>query len=244
MSNPDPKAFYDTVMPDKMGADYEYARWHATPLKEAQYQMTRATISRFVLPCLRAGKRVLEVGPGAATWTKLLCADMPHADFTLLDISHEMLDRAHKALAQTPRISYVEADLEAFTTGDRFDAFFSSRALEYMPDKKAVVEKLGELLKEGARGAIITKMPKPFFDRLRGRGQRDFHSGMIAPRELTQLLHAANFKVEKIQITTATCPGVSWPALNSALYALLSWLPFPFLYAIFAESYCVLFRKV
>lgn len=243
MNAPDPKTFYNKVMPEKIGGDYENARWHSTPLKEAQYRMTLETVHTQILPLFTNARKIVEVGPGTATWTKIMRMAHPDASYTLVDISSEMLARARTTLASYDNIEFIEADLSTFKPVHQFNGFFSVRAVEYMPDKQVVAHNIAAILSSGANGAIITKMPKPFFDRLRGRGQDDFHSGMASPRVLAQALNEAGLIVKKVRVTAVTVPAFNSAVLNESVFVLLKHIPLVWPLSIFAESYCMTFIK-
>lgn len=240
---PNPKEFYDKVMPGKLGEDYERARWRATPLQSAQYEMTAQTIRQHILPVLTNATRILEIGPGPGTWTKILLEANPKAAFTLVDISATMLARAKAELAHNANVAFVESDLLNFSASEKFDGFFSSRAIEYMPDKAATSGTIAALLSSGAYGAIITKMPKPLFDHLRGRKSGVLHQSQIAPFALSKLLHSAGLRVKRVRMATATVPGVGSALLNRIAFQMLHRLPLVFPFTLFAESYCVVFEK-
>jgi ubiquinone/menaquinone biosynthesis C-methylase UbiE len=230
-------------MPQKLGGDYEHARWRANPLLSAQYRMMTDVLNRLVVPIVRRALRVLEVGPGPGTWTKILLEANPEAKYTLVDISREMLAQAREGLASHTDVTFVESDLLAFESSQPFDLFFSSRAIEYMPDKRAAARKIASLLAPGAHGAIITKMPKPFFDQVRGRKVATLHTGQIAPCDLAFILEHSGLIVEKIRIATATLPGFGSAHANSWVYMLLKHSPLFFPFTLFAESYLIMFRK-
>lgn len=239
----DPKAFYDTVMPEKLGSDYEEARWRANPLLSAQYRMMTDVITRLINPNIRRASRVLEVGSGPGTWTKLLLEANSTADYVLVDISREMLTQAREKLTGRTNISFAESDLLAFESSQLFDFFFSSRAIEYMPDKRAAVQKVASLLVPGAQGAIITKIPKPLFDWARGRSSRTLHNGQIYPVALARFLRQSGLVVEQTCIATATVPLINSAPFNELVYRLLKRVPLFFPFTLFAESYLVMFRK-
>lgn len=240
----DPKSFYNNTMPEKQGQDYEHARWHATPLLEAQFAMMMKTLAKVAVPPVTRATSVLEVGPGPGTWTKILLAANPTARYVLLDISREMLDRARNTLAAHQNITYIEEDLASYVPGEKHDFFFSSRALEYMPDKQKVVSVVANALAPGGEGAIITKMPKEFFYKLRGRIVPEFHRGQIAPHALAQYLRASGLEVLGVRIATATVPGIRSAWLNQLVHSVLLSIPLVPLVSVFAESYAIHFRKL
>ena len=243
MTVPDPKSFYNETMPRRTRGAYERARWRANPLLSAQYRMLSDTLARFVLPDARRARRILEVGPGPGTWTKLVLESNPGARYTLVDISGEMLAQAKENLEDYTNIVFHESDILSFEASEKYDFFFSSRAIEYMPDKRAAARKNTSLLAPGGRGVLITKMPKPFFDFIRGRAPRALHGAQIGPTALTRLMREEGIIVENIRIATVTVPLIGSALLNEWAYALLRSFPLFFPCMLFAESYLITFRK-
>lgn len=239
----DPKTFYNTSMPEKYGPVYEKGRWDATPFLKAQYHMMDSLLRAKVLPLIKGSTSVVEVGPGPGTWTKKLLEAEPSAQYTLVDISSEMLGQAKKALTEFENVTFVERDLVEYQQSPMFDFFFSSRAIEYMPDKQKAVATIASLLTSGGKGAIITKTPKPGFDKLRGRTISPLHRGQIGPSELARVVRDAGLVVDGIDIATATVPGLHAPLVNKAAYALLSRVPFVRPLFVFSESYLLRFHK-
>lgn len=238
----DPKRFYNQDMPSKQGADYEAARWHASPILEAQFGAMRDTVRRLAVPAFTGAGSLLEVGPGPGTWTKELLNALPAVSITAVDISSEMLERARAHLAPYgDRVKYVEHDFTTYRAEHSFDAFFSSRAIEYMPDKALAARSIASLLRARGVGVLVTKTPKPFFNRIRGRVLSPLHQGQVSPKELTRILEEAGLMVERITIATVTIPGLRSAFLNRMLYRALKYLPF---ISLFSESYAIRFRKV
>lgn len=236
----DPKKFYDTVMPQKYGADYEASRWHENPLLQAQFEMMQNLMNRIVLPFMRTPARVLEVGPGPGTWTNMLQKKAPGASYTLVDISTVMLSQARANVQGS--VEFIESDWTSFHPEGEYDFFFSSRALEYVEDKKKAIEVVMQSLKIGGRGVIITKTPKPFFDVLRGR-KSSLHQGQITPESLASFIRTSGGKVHAVHLATATFPGFSHPILNRFVFFLCQNLPFVFPITLFSESYGIVFEK-
>ncbi len=238
---------YNTTVKDKYKGDYESARWFSNDLRKAGYDMTRNTIVKRVIdPTLAAGnapKRCLELGPGAGTWTKLLVAHFPHSTFDLVDISREMLENAHKSLPQDAKVSYFEKNFLEYQADERYDFFFSSRVIEYFPDKKPVVGKILSLLASGGTGHIITKTPKYFFDKIVGRGIQSFHSGQIHPKTLAKLLRDNGCTDVVVRPVVFSFPRMSSPALNKMLYKIFGGLKLNPFTMYLTESYIVSFKK-
>jgi len=244
MANDDVKNFYNDTMPGKFGDDYEQKRWFSDPTQKAGFYLTLRAISRHVLSDERLDPaRVLELGPGAGTWTKFLVKRFPGAYFDLVDISREMLDRARAALPGEENIRFVEADILDFAPEGHYDYFFSSRVLEYIGDKKKFCEKIFSALDGGGRGFLITKMPHYRRERFLGRRSSNLHQGQISPGALIDALRRAGFSDVVAYPVTTSIPLFHSPRLNVLLGKFFGKFTLNPVSVFFAESYCVLFRK-
>lgn len=225
----------------KESPNYERERWFADDIKRSGYDMTLSAIRRHVLPVEFSS--CLELGPGAGTWTKELLAARPDARFDLVDISKEMLGLVRRRFADKHNINYFESDFLAFDPEKQYDFFFSSRAIEYIPDKDAVARKICALIKPGGRGFIITKTPKYLRNKILGRAIPEMHRGQIAPGKFAELL--AKYGAEDIAVYPA---AMSWPFWRSAkmnlmLYQIFGGRKLNFFSKFFAESYAIGFNK-
>ncbi|MBI4836918.1 MAG: methyltransferase domain-containing protein [Candidatus Portnoybacteria bacterium] len=140
-------------------------------------------------------------------------------------------------------VRYFETDFLDFKPDKQYDLFFSSRALEYISDKKEAVLKVAGLLKSGGRGFIITKTPKYLRAKLLGREIPELHQGQIAPRKLKQLLSETGFKNIEIYPVAMSLPLLKSSKLNRLLFRIFYKFRLNFLSQFFAESYCVKFEK-
>ena len=245
MSNTDIKNWYNAVIPkrDAEGA-YEYDRWFKNPIQRAGYEMTKQAIVRRVFDDDSLNPvRILELGPGAGTWTKLLVGHFPDAYIDLLDISKEMLGRARQALGDKERVRYIESDILRWELEGKYDYFFSSRVLEYIDDKEKLCRKIFSALEEEGRGFLITKMPHYKRERFLGREMSEFHEGQIAPGALRDALLAAGFIDVDCYPVTTSIPFLHSARANMFFGKLFAKWPLGPVSVFFAESYCVLFRK-
>ncbi len=232
--------FYNSI-DKKFGSDYEKERWFRSPITESHFKMTTRAITAALEGV--TFKKVLEVGPGAGTWTKLLLKMNPEASFTLLDISEKMLSMAKENVGALPKVSYITKDFIQYESSEKSDLFFSSRAIEYFDDQKAAIGKLPLLLTDGGEGLIITKNPRYWAYTLFGREIPKMHRTQIPARRLASLLREAGFHVTSIRPATVTVPFFRSAALNDLAFAVLrnTWLPL--IHSIFAESYLIRFHK-
>lgn len=242
MSTRDPKTFYNDVMPEKFGADYEHRRWHADSVREVGYRQTLVAIEKFLKTLEIRPERILEIGPGAGTWTKRIVERFPGADLTLLDISSEMLARATRAVGEG-KAQTVESDLLDYQPEERFDLLFSSRVIEYVERKRTAVERFADFLAPGGVGFVITKMPHYERERLMRKDSSAFHQGQIAPEAFRGMLLEEGLEVTKAYPVTVSVPLLRSAFANRAAgWVLKRFSLNPFI-AQFTESYCVAFRK-
>ena len=171
----------------------------------------------------------------------------PHGEsectFTLVDISTTCLRKRNVRFRSTPPLRLLRAISCSFRLMRNSTDSFPLRAIEYMPDKNVVAAKIFSPLSSGAYGAIITKTPKYFFDRLRGRKVADLHRGQIAPRELMKKLRDAELEIVGVYAATATIPLIGSVFLNRLMFRLIQRLPLFYPLTLLTESYCVVFKK-
>ncbi len=238
------KAFYNEKMPEKFGDDYEYKRWFITPIQKAGYDLTKLAIQRYVTTNETLNPpRILELGPGAGTWTKLLVLRFPDAYIDLVDISKEMLARAKRAIGENPHVRTIESDILDWTPEGEYQYFFSSRVLEYIHDKNAFCKKIFSALSSGGSGFLITKMPHYERERFLGRKSSELHQGQIAPSALRTALREAGFIDVDCYPVTMSVPLLHSPRLNFLLGKFFGKFTVDPVSMFFAESYCVVFRK-
>jgi 2-polyprenyl-3-methyl-5-hydroxy-6-metoxy-1,4-benzoquinol methylase len=244
MANHAVKDFYNSQMPGKFGDDYEHERWFRDDIQRAGYHLTLRAVSRHVLSDERLNpSRVLELGPGAGTWTKFLAKRFPRAKIDVVDISREMLARAKKALEKETHISYTETDILDWTPKVTYDFFFSSRVIEYIDDKQAFVDKIFSVLSPGARGFVITKMPHYTREKLLRRKSSTLHQGQIEPSELLKLFRDAGFHDVVAYPVTVSIPVLHNAKWNARLGRFLDQFPLGLFGLVVSESYGVVFRK-
>ncbi len=244
MSHQDVKEFYNTYMPNKFGDDYEHERWFRDEIQRAAYHLTLRAVSKHVLSDDRLDPlRVLELGPGAGTWTKFLAKRFPDAKIDVVDISREMLSRAKRALAKEPHVTFTEADMLEWKPKHTYEFFFSSRVLEYIDDKEAFCEKLAGMLHPGGRGFVITKMPHYQRERLLGRKVSALHRGQIEPGQLIALLRDAGFMDVVAYPVTVSIPLLHSAKWNARIGRFLDQYPLGPIGMMLSESYGVVFRK-
>ena len=164
---------------DDAAGYYKELRWDKNRLTQFERWLTQTTIEEE----LGDGRvsSALELGSGPGTWTGLL-AD--RADSVLaVDLSEAMLAQARRAHGHRPNVELRQADIARFDeTSRKFDRILSVRVLEYVPEWRSAVERLGHWLNPGGRAVIITKTPVSVW---RGTGRERWFGPRTLARRIT-----------------------------------------------------------
>jgi trans-aconitate 2-methyltransferase len=97
---------------------------------------------------------VVDLGCGPGNLTALLAQRWPTAQVTGVDSSAAMLEAARR---EYPAISWVDADLGAWTPPSPLDVLFSNAALHWLIDHDGLFPRLVRLLAPG--GVLAVQMP-------------------------------------------------------------------------------------
>jgi len=237
---------YNKISGEDFEGDYEKNRW-AGRVEQSRYKMMQSTISK-----LASGigyNRYIELGPGPGTWTKLFLDRNSDKEHVLVDVSKEMLDQAKVKLKKYKKIRYIQSNFLDAKISGKFDFFFSSRAIEYVPNKEKTIAKIYNILEEGGSGAIITKTPYPRRDKIYsilGRKLRFEHKDQISTKRMKRLLKDAGFRnINFYPVIVEFPPSVRFnlPKLNWGLYLSMSNNKFGLMSNLISEAYLVTFKK-
>lgn len=142
---------------------YKQNRWNKDDVSKANYEMTRDSLLETLHP--GPDDRILEVGCGAGTWTKLV-SDMC-SQLVAIDISENMIAEARASVGNNS----VEFILDDFVDHDlegKFDKVFSVRVLEHFDQKEKVLKKIYDALNPQGSFVVITKTVPSIWN---GRGK-------------------------------------------------------------------------
>lgn len=236
------KDYYNSLVGEAYHGDYERERWFQTPLMRDRFvMMEHAIVHAFyrVIP-----KHIFEFGPGPGTWTALLANHFPRASFHLLDISSTMREQFFKKRGELKGVEYELGDILEYRTQERFDTVFSSRAIEYVPDKQKVIAKLLEIMSPGGTGVLITKTPHYLKKKLLRQDTPWQHREQIHPLALKQLIEKCGGTNVTVSIAVAYVPFIGrMRVINRWSYGILARLPWSPLSSALSEAYLIRFQK-
>jgi len=228
------RSHYNNDVVARAGNAYEFDRWHKDPISQAGYEMTKKGIQRSLQGI--SSKNCFELGPGAGTWTKVLCTEFPSIHIDAFDISSHMLDMA-KGNIKNCDVNFIEGDFNSYDGKEGvYDLFFSSRVFEYLPDQKEAVATIAKILSPGGVGIVSTKFP-------RGKTSSNLHEGRVHPETFRKFLKAAGLETVSVYPLTVTVPFFKSSKLNRLAFVLLAQLPLSFIHSLFCESYIIRFKK-
>ncbi|MEH3145050.1 MAG: trans-aconitate 2-methyltransferase [Methylobacterium frigidaeris] len=130
------------------------ADWDAAQYLKFADERTRPASDLLARVPLPRAARVVDLGCGPGNSTALLRTRFPGAAVTGLDASPDMLAKARATL---PEVTFVEADLAAWTPDEAPDLLFANAVLQWLPDHAALLPRLAGFLAPG--GCLAVQMP-------------------------------------------------------------------------------------
>lgn len=122
-------------------------------------------IRKLIIPCFddlynittelanskKESPKILDLGAGTGLLTKYLLEKYPEAEFTLIDLSEEMLKIAKNRFKGNNNFKYVVTDYSTYDMADSFNMVVSSLSIHHLEDedKKKLYKKVYNSLNQG-----------------------------------------------------------------------------------------------
>jgi ubiquinone/menaquinone biosynthesis C-methylase UbiE len=233
------KDYYDLEVPKKYSDNYEYNRWFSKRRNWEEYRMTYNSLNKFLKSKNLSNAKVFELGPGAGTWTRLFLTKGCRS-ITLLDQSVYMIKQAKLNLGLRRNLRFINEDFLTFKSEEKYNFFFSARTIEYIPDKRKVINKIFNLLSEKGVGAIITKNPISKISILK----RKIHQNQINPFRLKKISLDKGFTNIEIRPVVIRFPfKLNIHAINSLIHNFVKNKELNYPLSMITESYLISFEK-
>jgi 2-polyprenyl-3-methyl-5-hydroxy-6-metoxy-1,4-benzoquinol methylase len=147
---------------DTTSVEYQTDVWFEPSMRSPYvYDITHRRLVGLLRLC--GDEDVFEIGCGPGTWTRII-ASQAHS-VTALDISRSMIEKA-QSFVQPYDVNFIHSDVLQYTPTRTYDRVVSLRAIEYVVDRVALVERLASLVRDGGELVIVSKTP---FSIWRGR---------------------------------------------------------------------------
>ena len=209
-----------------------YTHGHHQSVVSQHRKRTAAEAAAFLLPQLRPGMRLLDVGCGPGSITVGLAAAVAPGPVLGIDLADDVIGQA-RALAtekQLTNLRFERADLLSLDRGDGFDVVYAHQVLQHVPDPLAALAAIRRLLRPGAwvavrdsdYGTCTWSPPDPRLARWlevysavarRNGGEPD------AGRFLSGWVRQAGFTELRVSGTTWTYPGYDRPSVWAESWA-------------------------
>jgi tRNA (cmo5U34)-methyltransferase len=126
--------------------EYDQQRKHVIPCLDDLYTIM-ADLARSEVP----RPKVLDMGAGTGLLTQYLYEKFERAEFTLIDLSDEMLNIARQRFKGKLNFKYIAGDYVKYDFQDKFDIIASSLSIHHLHDhnKEFLYGKIYEILNEG-----------------------------------------------------------------------------------------------
>jgi arsenite methyltransferase len=111
-----------------------------------------------MLPLMKIGEHesILDVGCGAGWLCRMLASQIPHGRVVGLDVSNEMIDRAHAASAKFPNLTFAVGGVEHIPSPDSsFTRVVSVESAYYWPDPEKGIQEIFRVLAPGGSAWIL-----------------------------------------------------------------------------------------
>jgi trans-aconitate 2-methyltransferase len=128
--------------------------WNSEQYLKFADERTRPARDLLAQVPLERPRRVFDLGCGPGNSTELLALRYPEAEIIGIDSSPDMLEAAR---ARLPGLSFVEADVAAWTPDRKCDLLFANAVFQWVPDHPGVLQRLTAQLEPG--GVLAVQMP-------------------------------------------------------------------------------------
>ncbi len=193
----------------------KYTHGHAPATLRQHAQRTADEAGAFLLPHLRPGMRLLDVGCGPGSITRGLAERLAPGQVVGLDLSREALDGARRDAAARglTNLQYQEGSVYQLPFADAsFDAVYAHQVLQHLRERESAVREMLRVVRPGGLVAVrdvdwgtAAYWPRdPWIDRFVEVHQRTWYRNGGEPqmgRQLRALFNVA--EIVDLQITAA-----------------------------------------
>lgn len=130
---------------DKAADDYDMLRKQIIPFMDIYYNAAVELTKQYNNP------KILDLGAGTGILTQLLLDIHPNSPITLVDMSHEMLEKARQKFSSVNNFKYIENNYLTMKFPENYDIIISSLSIHHLSDeeKQLLYKKIYDYLNEG-----------------------------------------------------------------------------------------------
>ena len=133
-----------------------YTHGHHDSVVSQHRKRTAAEAAAFLLPHLRPGMRILDVGCGPGSITVGLAAAVAPGPVLAIDLAGDVLDHGRQFAAErgVSNVRFEQSDLLALDAPGAFDVVYAHQVLQHVPDPIAALDAMRGLLAPGGVVAV------------------------------------------------------------------------------------------
>ncbi len=198
-----------------------YTHGHHESVVSRHRKRTASEAAAFLLPHLKPGMRLLDVGCGPGSITLGLAAAVAPGEVLAIDLSSDVLEEARRLAIEkgVRNVHFERADVNALAQPDgAFDIVYAHQVLQHVPDPVRALEAMKRLLARGGLlavrdsdyGTCTWSPPEPriarwleIYHAVASANGADADAG----RHLHGWLMRAGFEALRLSGTTWTFPG-------------------------------------
>ena len=134
--------------------------WDPRQYLQFEDQRLRPAVDLLARVPAASPQRIVDLGCGTGNVTRLLAQRWPDAQITGVDNSATMLARARAVAADLPRVTFVAAELDAWSPAAPVDLVYSNAALHWLPEHATLITRVASLV--ASSGVLAVQMPDNF----------------------------------------------------------------------------------
>ena len=133
-----------------------YTHGHHASVVSQHRKRTAAEAAAFLLPHLRPGMRILDVGCGPGSITVGLAAAVAPGPVLAIDLAGDVLDHGRQVAAERGlrNVRFEQSDLLTLDAPGAFDVVYAHQVLQHVPDPIAALDAMRGLLAPGGVVAV------------------------------------------------------------------------------------------
>jgi len=200
---------------NRVSRQYDSQRPLLIPCFEDFYTIALPLIRNF-----EKGSRVLDIGAGTGLFSQFVYQERPDLQFTLIDLSPEMLAVARERFAGKQNVEFVTGDITKAVLTDQYDVVISALAIHHLADseKEALYQAVFNSLKPGGlfiNADQVEGRNGPFDSYFKNRWEQQINAAGLAQQAIDSAMERIKLdKFSKLETQLLTLEKTGFIAVD------------------------------